>query len=550
MSQRFFGSFFQKRSLLLCAAALAGLGRAHADPRAGNPDIYATQAGSCRWDGAQDVAPCIKTAIAAAGLRGGGKVILPPGKYPIRSEILIPFSGVLVIGQGHELGFGPTTSLVWKGGVGGTMAQLGTSISGAQVWGSGFKGIAFDCDQADSVAGQARRGLYIVNAWRADVDAFVREPYVAHPQTGSANAVAFEIDGNVNLGQFHLDWSMQAQTLPRGASISPIGTYKIDQLRYPAGVFIHSGTDAVSSNSSFDDFWMNGTQAVGVPIQVDWSDHLHFKVVTLNVGQLPNANSLGPGMLFNNVRNDLTVAEAPGGQTVDEYQAALPIWVQPAGKNMRAPAGTIIGKNDTGNGVPAPIFGAGAPGRWGDDYGVLWSTPLANMAVSNNGAYATQLMATRGPPLVIGQQASNSLAAFYTQDGIAAGYWWMHTNKIRSGSYDLAFQNVGFGEAAVVMPAIKTGALSVAGTGLLPNLVARTGPIGGRPLAAGGCNAGSVGVSGATKSMVVAATPANDPGSGFIWQGFVSAPGVVTVRLCAIAAARPAASVYNVRVLQ
>ncbi|MGH9507119.1 MAG: hypothetical protein ACRD13_09375, partial [Terriglobales bacterium] len=66
---------------------------------------------------------------------------------------------------------------------------------------------------------------------------------------------------------------------------------------------------------------------------------------------------------------------------------------------------------------------------------------------------------------------------------------------------------------------------------------------------AGGCAAATVPVSGAAAGMAVVATPESDPGAGFVWQGWVSAPNTVTVRICALAAATPAATAYAVRVL-
>ena len=77
-----------------------------------------------------------------------------------------------------------------------------------------------------------------------------------------------------------------------------------------------------------------------------------------------------------------------------------------------------------------------------------------------------------------------------------------------------------------------------------------TGSIGGSALAAGACTSGTVSITGATTSMGVVATPTTYPGDGTIWDGYVSASGTVTVKVCAIIAATPVSSTYNVRVLQ
>ena len=79
---------------------------------------------------------------------------------------------------------------------------------------------------------------------------------------------------------------------------------------------------------------------------------------------------------------------------------------------------------------------------------------------------------------------------------------------------------------------------------------ATTGSIGGSALAAGACASGTAGATGAATSMAVAVSPVAYPGDGYTWQGFVSASGTVTVKVCAIVAGTPAASAYNVRVIQ
>jgi hypothetical protein len=92
--------------------------------------------------------------------------------------------------------------------------------------------------------------------------------------------------------------------------------------------------------------------------------------------------------------------------------------------------------------------------------------------------------------------------------------------------------------------------INVSGINVLPNLSGTTGSIGGSALAAGACSSGTVAVTGATTSMSVVASPATYPGDGNFWEGYVSAAGTVTVKVCASIAATPTASAYNVRVLQ
>ena len=80
-------------------------------------------------------------------------------------------------------------------------------------------------------------------------------------------------------------------------------------------------------------------------------------------------------------------------------------------------------------------------------------------------------------------------------------------------------------------------------------LAGTTGSIGGSALALGACTSGTVNVTGATTSMAVVASPATYPGDGMVWRPYVSAAGVVTVKVCASVAGTPTASTYNVRVI-
>lgn len=87
-----------------------------------------------------------------------------------------------------------------------------------------------------------------------------------------------------------------------------------------------------------------------------------------------------------------------------------------------------------------------------------------------------------------------------------------------------------------------------------PILAGTTGSIGGSALLAGQCSAGTATVTGATTSMTATASPSSDPDSnlstGVGIYSFVSASNTVTVRVCAIVAVTPAATTYNVRVIQ
>lgn len=102
----------------------------------------------------------------------------------------------------------------------------------------------------------------------------------------------------------------------------------------------------------------------------------------------------------------------------------------------------------------------------------------------------------------------------------------------------------------LIIPSPPPGGATLAVTSQLP-LTGSTGSLGGTALPAGNCAVATATVPNATPGMAVAVSPAADPGTGFVWEGWASAAGSVTVRLCNITAGTltPTAEVYNVRVL-
>ena len=93
-------------------------------------------------------------------------------------------------------------------------------------------------------------------------------------------------------------------------------------------------------------------------------------------------------------------------------------------------------------------------------------------------------------------------------------------------------------------------------TGGVPTISAQqpltgvTGSIGGAALSAGACTSGTATISGAASGMASLATPNTYPGDGVVWKAYVSSANNVTVAVCAVVAATPVSSTYNVRVNQ
>lgn len=88
------------------------------------------------------------------------------------------------------------------------------------------------------------------------------------------------------------------------------------------------------------------------------------------------------------------------------------------------------------------------------------------------------------------------------------------------------------------------------GVPILTGYTGTSGSIGGGALAAGACTSGTVAITGAATTMVAVASPNTYPGDGSYWDAQVTAANTVTVKVCAAIALTPAASTYNVRVLQ
>lgn len=88
-------------------------------------------------------------------------------------------------------------------------------------------------------------------------------------------------------------------------------------------------------------------------------------------------------------------------------------------------------------------------------------------------------------------------------------------------------------------------------TTTIPNadLSGTTGSIGGGLLTLGSCATGSATVAGAAVGMSATSSPTTYPGDGSQWQTYVSSANTVTVKVCALVALTPVASVYNVRVI-
>jgi hypothetical protein len=179
-------------------------------------------------------------------------------------------------------------------------------------------------------------------------------------------------------------------------------------------------------------------------------------------------------------------------------------------------------------------------GSGGGGYGELIAGNVVagtGLSVNNNGSIPT----TAGPNNsgaglgfawnLTGGNAESDMIAYRTSGG-SGGFAW----------YDYV---VGSTRAQIATMS-STGALSVPSI----TLTAYTSSsIGGSSLSAGTCASTMVSIAGLASSMVVDATPTTYPGDAFFWKAYASAAGTATVKVCAVVAGTPTASVYNIRVL-
>lgn len=199
-----------------------------------------------------------------------------------------------------------------------------------------------------------------------------------------------------------------------------------------------------------------------------------------------------------------------------------------------APGSSAWGWNYDCNGGSAFFSNPGAGGTAGFDFysqaggvNTLLLSAFANGAVTLPGTLAVG----GGPPLASTAQTGNGSLVMSNSPTLTGV-------PVLPAAYTVAGQTIS-------QPAAG-GTLAL--TSQLPS-AGLTAGIGGTALSAGQCASGAAAVAGANTSEAVVVTPAVYPGSGIYWEGYVSAPGTVTVEVCAVVAATPTSSAYQVRVL-
>jgi hypothetical protein len=171
-----------------------------------------------------------------------------------------------------------------------------------------------------------------------------------------------------------------------------------------------------------------------------------------------------------------------------------------------------------------------------------------------------------------GATASNSVASVWNtglifRNGAVMGWNGSATGSATAGTVPVYAAGFSYGGSAATVDcgdgtardtscAFQAGSGTFSGNVTAANLrsifAGTTGSIGGAALAAGSCATGTAAVAGATvgSPVAVAAADGSLPSGLVTLSAGVTSAGTVTVQVCAIAGATPAAKMYNVRVLQ
>ena len=221
--------------------------------------------------------------------------------------------------------------------------------------------------------------------------------------------------------------------------------------------------------------------------------------------------------------------------------------------------GTTIGQSAPAPGTFSTLTVTGC--SWflqGTGQGLGTCTPNAWGAISGLGGSNLQVHAPDAARLILSSNgASGGMAEFhFVNMGAPAGTRiWRMTNNT-NGQFTMDMNTDNYSTHTTAIQCQPNGSCQfpngITASNFAGILSGTTGVLGGSHLAAGSCVSSSVAVSGATQGtpVAVSASDGSLPSGLTLVSAAVTAPGKVTVQVCAVAAMTPAAVSYNVRVLQ
>lgn len=190
-------------------------------------------------------------------------------------------------------------------------------------------------------------------------------------------------------------------------------------------------------------------------------------------------------------------------------------------------------------------------------YVISWSSPNRNHFITADvGAtrFDTNYTLTKAVDYAyVGQQVFTALAVLSDTNSDPQLQVTIGNRNDGSNPHNLVV--TWYGDAANVpnlLPADALGVTARINRQSPGALLGVTASIGGGALAAGACATGGTvaPMLGADTTMAVEASPVSDPGGNYIVRANVTSANTVTVRVCAILAGTPAATTYNVRVIE
>lgn len=136
--------------------------------------------------------------------------------------------------------------------------------------------------------------------------------------------------------------------------------------------------------------------------------------------------------------------------------------------------------------------------------------------------------------------------AAYSLGSNTFGRW---AGVFTSGASHLAtaggFVGIGTQQPSSTLHVVGSISLSASSTVSTPS-------IGGGALLAGACSKATSTIDSTVTSSTAAfdTTPKNYPGDGVVWDSYLTAPGELTTRVCAVIAVTPTATAYNVKIFK
>lgn len=447
----------------------------------------------------------------------------------------------------------------------------GSATESATIWGNTFSNGASDPFIGERLVTNSTSGVssktftaYSAGSLGQVINLRMSRGTIASPTVVNGNDVAGQISGSVWNGSA---WSFigqikyQATGTPGSASTpgnivfstTPTGSTSLVDNVILNGTYLYPAVDNTTALGGGPSFRWSNLYTVDANVStIEASGQITSSIATgtapfvitsttnipnLNASSLNGATFASPGSIGSSVASTgaFTTLSSNGATLADNGTFSTGRYGSSGAVIVRSSAGTQVSPTViSGASNIATMIARGYDGSAYRDIGAIQFNSDGAISSSSSPGYAAIYTTPSGAVVAVERTRITSsgdvLIGTTTDDGV---------NKLQVT-----------GGAKVTGTFNATTAVQVNGTALLPTLTGTTGSIGGGALGAGACTSGTVAVTSSTTAMSVVATPVTYPGDGIVWNGYVSAAGTVTVKVCAITALTPVSSIYNIRVVQ